>query len=99
MAARLALPLRIGARGLAVVTQDSPAEIAQSVGLLVATRPGERRSVPEYGVPEPLFVGMNPAAIADAVDEWEPRADPLLVDQIADGVVDVATLTPNGATS
>lgn len=77
MATRLALPLQIAPSGaLVTVPQDSPAEIAQSVGLLLATAPGERRSVPDYGLVEMLGTGFDLDEISDAITEWEDRADP-----------------------
>lgn len=82
MVQHLALPLRVTDSGrLAAVDQDSPTEIAQSVALLLSTAPGERRSVPEYGLVELLAAGYTPDDLADAIAEWETRADPALVEQ------------------
>lgn len=74
MATTLRLPLQVAGGALRTLEQDSLREIGQSVALLLATRPGERRSVPDYGTPDPLFDGFNPAAAVAAIAEWEPRA-------------------------
>lgn len=75
MAEHLAFPLKIARQGLATVDQDSDADIVQSVSLLLTTRPGERRSAPEYGLPDPVFSGAQLGDITAVVAEWEPRAD------------------------
>jgi phage baseplate assembly protein W len=85
MARVLTLPLALTPSGaLATVTQDHPAEIAQSVGLLLDTRPGERRTLPDYGLPERLFVvgDLDEALIAETISEWEPRADVEILDTV-----------------
>lgn len=81
MARHLAFPIALGADGrLATLEQDSPAEVAQSVALLLATQPGERAAVPDYGYPSPLGRGVDAAEVAELVGEWEDRADPALVE-------------------
>lgn len=80
MAKHLSLPLRVSTSGaLASNEQDSPADLNESLRLLLATRIGERTSVPGYGTPDPLFGGVDVEAIADAAAEWEDRADPVTV--------------------
>lgn len=90
---RLPLTIRPGG-GLLTIDQDSDAEIAQSVALLLDTRPGERRSVPDYGVPDPVFGGVDVAAVVEAVSVWEDRADTAFVEQVLAGVVDQAQVYP-----
>lgn len=88
MPKHLAFPIRVSAAGsLTALEQDSEQEIAQSVALLVATTPGERRSVPEYGMPDPVFGGVSQEDVSDVIAEWEDRADPAFVEQLADDVV------------
>ena len=89
----LRLPLTAGPQGLATVEVDSDEDVAQSVALLLDTRPGERRSVPEYGLPDPLFIGVDLDVVAGVVEEWEPRADPLFIEQLVDGALDVVGVT------
>lgn len=107
MTRHLAAPLRLSGSGsLVTLAQDGPQEVAQSVALLVATRPGERRSEPGYGTRDGLFVTGSPAspypdtqALLAAVSQWEPRADPAALDVALrspgqeDAVVRI-TLTP-----
>lgn len=64
------------AGGFGVLDQDTPVEITNSLALLLDTRPGERRCVPEYGLPDPLGRGVDPIEVAELIEEWEPRADP-----------------------
>lgn len=95
MARRLALPLQLATSGTFVtVAQDSPADISQSVGLLLATRPGERRSVPGYGLPDPLFSGLDPDLVAAVIEEWEDRADPAGIELVATGVDEYGRVYP-----
>jgi phage baseplate assembly protein W len=99
----LALPLRLTVDGsMAALAQDSDDEITASVGLLLATRPGERAAVPTYGIPDPTFAGIDAAAILAATAEWEPRADLALTadavtatgEQYATAAVGIRDLTP-----
>ena len=57
----------------------------------MATRPGERLSVPGYGSPDPLFSGVDAGAVQATVAAWEPRADLNELDVVVnrDGSVDV----------
>jgi phage baseplate assembly protein W len=94
MARVLALPLTVTAAGqMATITQDHPAEITQSVALLLDTRPGERRTLPDYGLPDQLFGrGFDESLVAEVVAEWEPRADPEIVDTVTSGSHTSATV-------
>ncbi len=91
MPKHLALPFKVtAAGGLATVEQDSIEDIAQSVALLADTRPGERRSVDDYGIPDPVFGGIDVDEISDLIFEWEDRADQVFVEQVAAGIVEQA---------
>lgn len=86
MARVLSLPMVIAPNGsMATITQDHPAEITQSVALLLDTRPGDRRTLPDYGLPDHLFDGYDPTLVDETIAEWEPRANPELVATVADG--------------
>ncbi|TIC78773.1 GPW/gp25 family protein [Nocardioides sp. GY 10127] len=77
MARTLSLPLAVTVAGqIASLEQGSTTEVARSVGLLMATRVGERRSASSYGTPDPVFGGVDPADLADAITTHEPRATP-----------------------
>lgn len=72
----LALPLRLVGDRLAILQQDSAAELGQSVRLLMATRPGERLENPAYGTRDYAFanvVDVDAEEIRAAVREHEPR--------------------------
>lgn len=94
MARVLSLPLAVTAGGMmSTITQDHPAEIAQSVALLLDTIPGDRRTLPDYGLPDQLFgLGLDEALIAEVVAEWEPRADADIVDTVLVGANVSATV-------
>lgn len=94
MATHLAFPLQVTSRGLATVAHDSSADVEQSVRLLLNTRPGERRSVPDYGLPDPLFgQQVDPQDVGEVISEWEDRADVTELDISAL----LARITPGGA--
>lgn len=105
MAQHLALPFTMTADGrLQTLTQDSPAEVAQSVALLLSTRAGERLSVPNYGTPPALFAQrVNTGAIGAALEAWEPRAAGYQLDvdvtRPESPVVIVSLPTPSGTTT
>lgn len=76
MTDHLALPIRRTAQGrCATVPAGSVAAIAQSVAMLLDTRPGERLSIPAYGMDDPTWRGVDPTVTIDAIGQWEPRAD------------------------
>ncbi len=88
MAKNLLLPLRVAANGtLGSVEHGSEPEVSQSVALLVATRVGERRSVPDYGLDDPVFGGVDADEIVDTVSAWEGRADPAFVEHLAESLI------------
>ena len=88
-----ALPMRLDRRGEpAIVEQDTVVEVAQSVEVLIRTRPGDRSLSPQYGIDDPTF---NPAAeslvgLTDVAQRFEPRATVEVVERaIVGGNVDV----------
>jgi phage baseplate assembly protein W len=89
---RLSLPLRLQGGRFVAVGQDSPQALAESVALLLDTRPGERRSVPEYGLPDPLFGGVDPITLRGAVEVWEPDATPSAIRVALSGVTQNVTV-------
>ncbi|HTW17089.1 MAG TPA: GPW/gp25 family protein [Nocardioides sp.] len=92
----LALPIVIGHDdGLATHEQDSEPEIAQSVALLIDTRPGERTAIPDYGMPDPIGAGLDLSVLADVVLEWEERADPVDVELLVSFADQAATVRPS----
>lgn len=75
----LTLPLAVAGPAMATHVPDSAEDVAQAAGLLLATPPGERRGVPDYGLADALFglTGVDEDIIRDAITEWEPRAEVL----------------------
>lgn len=71
---------------LVTVEQDTDAEIAQCVYALLATEPGQRVELPEYGLEDQAFRegGADLTEIRAEIEEWEPRAEALTDDEIDD---------------
>jgi len=89
VARHLAFPLAVGTGGrLATLEQDRPAEIVQSVALLLPTEPGERAAEPDYGYPSPLGRGVDPVEIASVIADHEDRADPALIEVTLTGLAE-----------
>lgn len=79
-------PFRLSGDDFALIEQDSEDEIVQSVRVLVSTPTESRVELPEYGVDDPLFTqDTDLHQIADAVEEWEPRAS-VSVDESIDSL-------------
>lgn len=76
----LALPLRLAGTRLAVVEQDTQAEIACCALASLRTPYGHRASVPDFGlVPQEFRESADKDAIAAALRRDEPRAAAALV--------------------
>ena len=57
--------------------QDSYAEIADSVEIIVGTQIGQRTAVPDFGVLDPTFTyPVDTDSLLSAINEWEERANP-----------------------
>jgi phage baseplate assembly protein W len=82
MVPHFAIPFRVDASGsAAVLDQDTFEEIAQCVGVLFSTTRGERIELPEYGIPDQVFLPENlvdTSELAAAIGKWEPRATALV---------------------
>jgi phage baseplate assembly protein W len=63
-----------------VVDQDEDDEVLDSVTVLLATIPGTRVDLPDFGLDEQAFVegGAKPGDILQALKVWEPRANLIL---------------------
>lgn len=94
----LAWPLRLAPDGsFATVPQDSPADIGQSVTLLLSSRVGERPDEPDYGTTDPTFHQLDTAEIETAAAQWEPRVDPTVVLALAEQHAQAADITLTGS--
>ncbi len=85
----LAHPFRLVGNHLAVVDDGSDAGLAQEIAVLVCTRPGERRLVPDYGITEPVDYGLSLAEINLGLAIYGP--DNLVVTDAVTTVVDRST--------
>lgn len=71
----LAVPYMIDATGsAATVDQDTAAEVAQCVRVLLSTPTGTRVEQMDYGIPDPTFGTITPPLVVSAIGRWEPRA-------------------------
>jgi phage baseplate assembly protein W len=95
MAVTLRLPLEVApAGGLRTLSQDSPAELAQSVRSLLSTTVGERGALLDYGIIDQLgSVAVDAGDIALAIAEWEPRVQEPATSTIATTLADGAPLS------
>jgi phage baseplate assembly protein W len=84
----LAFPLGVDQRG-AIALAQGETDIAQAIGIILATAPGERPMRPEFGcaVHDHVFdvldasaFGAIESAVRTAIERWEPRATVMDVD-------------------
>jgi hypothetical protein len=62
-----------------VNNQDSYAEIADSVEIIVGTQIGQRPALPDFGILDPTFTyPVDSAGISNAITEWDDRALPTI---------------------
>jgi phage baseplate assembly protein W len=85
---KFALPFRAANGMLVVNEQDSLADVATCVTILLATPRGTRLELPDYGIGDPLFTtSLDTAEIAAQLARYEPRAAAMVgskqVDQLA----------------
>lgn len=76
-----AYPFRRDSHGLPVVVEeDSDDEILDCVEVLLRTERGSREEIPEYGIPDQVFImgGADKTAIQATIRRWEPRASVFL---------------------
>lgn len=76
----LAFPLRIVSGSFATVEQWSPAEASMIAGAVVSTSLRERPLAPDFGVMDPIGVGVSAAEVAAAVALGEPDLEVIGVD-------------------
>lgn len=71
-----ALPFRVAGGTVVVNEQDSADEIADCVLAIASYTIGSRPEKPDFGVEDQAFRqgGADAAALAAAIDRWEPRA-------------------------
>ena len=79
----LAFPLRISSGTFATVEQWSPGEATMIAAAIVATRLRERPLAPDFGVMDPIGVGVSGAEVAAAIALGEPDLEVLGVEVAA----------------
>lgn len=81
----LRLPLALAPSGaLMTLAQDSAADVAQSVALLLSTPRGQRSAIPDYGLVDPIGeLDVDEAEIAHAISEWDDRVSAVAIETIA----------------
>lgn len=60
---------------MAVVDQDSDRDIENQLAVAVLTRPGERATVPTFGIADPTFTGWEAPALSRHVLDFGPFVD------------------------
>lgn len=98
---RLRFPLSFKYGRLELVEQDSLAEIAQCVEIILRTPRGHRLDLPDFGVPDQAFRenGADLVALRAAVEQYEPRAAVALEhDGLIEQLVDHVTVTTSTGT-
>jgi len=69
----LSFPFRLDKQGhVATTERGSDAEVEEALAVLVMTVTGERLMTPEFGVPDPTFVGLTLSDVAAGVSDWGP---------------------------
>lgn len=73
---KIRMPFRVVGPGIELTEQDTIDEIGQCVYTVLATEVGSRVEEPEFGITEQAHrkLGADKDEIAEAVEEWEPRA-------------------------
>ncbi|GAA4916064.1 hypothetical protein [Nesterenkonia rhizosphaerae] len=70
----LSHPFRITPQGhAAVAPYGSDQAIEESIAVLTLTMTGERTLEPSYGVPDPVFAGLDATTIQTGVDSFGPE--------------------------
>jgi hypothetical protein len=76
MAKILSYPFRLQPNGdVAVVEQTSDAGVAEQIAVLILTRAGERPLQPAFGIPDPVFEGLDALDVAAGLALFGPPAE------------------------
>jgi hypothetical protein len=69
-------PFALGPGGsVAVVDQNSDRDVENQLAVAVLTRPGERATVPTFGIADPAFSGWEAPALSRHVLDFGPAVD------------------------
>lgn len=84
----MAFPFRLDSAGSVVtVEQGSDADVEQQIVLAMSTRPGERITVPTFGVADPAFNGFEQGALQRHLNDFGPDVEitTLRIDRTTEG--------------
>ena len=84
----ISFPPRLDGSGVfATVEQGSDAEIDEQIAIAMLTRPGERITVPTFGVNDPAFDGFVSAALIRQCTDFGPDVNirTVSVDKLTEG--------------
>lgn len=86
----LSFPFRLTPQGYAAtVDPGSDSEVDEALAVLALTVTGERVMLPEFGVPDPAFVGLSLSDIVSGVENFGPagvRIESVTTEPISDTV-------------
>lgn len=69
----IAFPFRYAPNGeLVTIPDGSDAEINQHIAMLLLTRVGERMLVPQFGIPDPAFAGIDMSDVQAGLNTFGP---------------------------
>lgn len=67
-------PFRVGGDGsIATVEEGSDRAVEEAIAVAMLTRPGERITVPTFGVVDPAFAGVEAGALQRHLDDFGPN--------------------------
>ena len=70
----LSHPFRLSTTGtVATVEQGSAQAVAEQIAMLCSTHKGERVMLPDFGLSDPAFVGIDQAEVALGVNLYGPK--------------------------
>jgi hypothetical protein len=73
-------PFQLGPGGaVAVVDQNSDRDIENQLAVAVLTHPGERATVPTFGIADPAFSGWEAPSLARHVQDFGPDVNVISV--------------------
>lgn len=76
----MSFPFRVDPRGsVATVEQGSDQEIEELLAVAMLTMPGERATVPSFGVADPAFVGFEQSNLQRHCNDFGPDVTVTLV--------------------
>lgn len=70
----ISFPFRLTPQGaVATVPRGSDQEIEEAIAVMTLTLEGERLLTPGFGIPDPVFYGINAGDLQSCVEEYGPE--------------------------